>query len=231
MIAPGTVKKVLELLRVFAPIATLRFNLHYLPFPDAVKFPVFVYRHTRLVQQKGRLHIMSPIRSGMIKLGHYVRGTQDERYSDTTWEVNGDINFQGEACIGRGTKLSVGNNATLDVGERLTISGDTEVYCHHNIIIGAECTISWGCLVMDTDFHPLFDASTNILINDNKPITIGKHVWVGCRSVVLKGVSVADDTVIAAGSLISKPIQDKNCVVGGRGNGAKVILKNVRWEN
>lgn len=83
----------------------------------------------------------------------------------------------------------------------------------------------------DTDFHPLFDASTNILINDNKPITIGKHVWGGCRSVVLKGVSVADDTVIAAGSLISKSIQDKNCVVGGRGNDARVILQNVRWEN
>lgn len=231
MMMSDTIKKVWELLRAFAPIATLRFNLHYLPFPDAIKFPVFVYRHTRLVQLKGRLHIMSPICSGMIKLGHYVRGTQDERYSDTMWEVNGDINFQGEACIGRGTKLSVGNNATLDVGERLTISGDTEVYCHHNIIIGAECTISWGCLVMDTDFHPLFDASTNILINDNKPITIGKHVWLGCRSVVLKGVSVADDTVIAAGSLISKPIQDKKCVVGGRGNDARVILQNVRWEN
>ena len=48
---------------------------------------------------------------------------------------------------------------------------------------------------------------------------------------MLKGVSVADDTVIASGSLILKPIQDKNCVVGGRGNDARVILQNVRWEN
>lgn len=218
-------------LRSISPIRTLFFNLTYFSLRDAVRLPVFIYRHVLLLQIKGKITISTPIHTGMIKIGHYVVGTQDERYSNTTWEVNGDIVFEGEACIGRGTKLSVGKNATLTLGKDLTISGDTELYCHHGMSIGEDCTISWGCLLMDTDFHPIFDNVTNVVINGASPLILGQHVWIGCRAVVLKGVSIPANTIVAADSLISHSHNEENCVIGGRGNSVQVLRRNVRWEN
>lgn len=225
------VNKVRELLRVLAPIATLRFNLHYFPFTDAIKLPVFVYKHTRLVQLRGNLKITSPIHSGMIKLGHYVRGTQDERYRQTTWEVSGEIEFSGNACIGRGTNITVGKNAKMTLGNDLTVSGDTELYCHHCISVGDSCTLSWGILIMDTDFHAIKESVSNKTLNAPRPISIGNHVWVGCRVMILKGVQIASNTIIAAASVITKSFDEEFCVIGGSGKGASILKRGVLWEN
>ena len=218
-------------LRSISPIRTLFFNLTYFSLRDAVRLPVFIYRHVLLLQTKGRITILSPIQTGMIKIGHYVIGTQDERYTNTTWEVNGEIVFDGDACLGRGTKLSVGKNAKMHIGRSLTVSGDTELYCHHQMSIGDECTISWGCLLMDTDFHPIYDSVTDRLLNESSPLIIGKHVWIGCRGVVLKGVSIPDHTIVAADSLIAHPHNEEHCIIGGHGNSVQVLKRNIRWEN
>lgn len=225
------VKKFLGFIVVLAPIKTVFFNLRYLPFKDAVKFPVFVYRHTRLLQPNGKLVITAPLHTGMIKLGHYVRGTQDERYLRTTWEIYGEIIFGGDACIGRGTSISVGKNAKLVFGENLTISGNTEIYCHHLITIGNNCTFSWGILMMDTDFHAIKDIQTGEIINGSQPVSIGSHVWIGSRVTILKGVRLASNMIVAAASLVTKSFDEEYCVIAGQGKDASVIKRNVLWEN
>ena len=224
-------KRFWDFICVFAPIKTVLFNLHYLPFADAVKCPIFIYKHTRLVQMNGTLIVSAPLRTGMIKIGHYVPGTQDERYQQTTWEILGRIEFVGNACIGRGTNISVGKNATMTVGDNLTVSGNTEFYCHHRISIGDSCTLSWGILMMDTDFHAIKDNTSQKTINAPRPIHIGNHVWIGSRVTVLKGVRMASNTIIAAASVITKSFDEEYCVIGGSGKDASILRHNVQWEN
>ncbi len=55
-----------------------------------------------------------------------------------------------------------------------------------------------------------------------KPITIGKNVWIGSRSVILQGVSIGDNCVVAAGAVVTKSFGD-NLIIGGVP--AKVIKK------
>lgn len=56
-----------------------------------------------------------------------------------------------------------------------------------------------------------------------KPITIGKNVWIGSKSVILQGVSIGDNCVVAVGAVVTKSFGD-NLIIGGVP--AKVIKKN-----
>ena len=81
---------------------------------------------------------------------------------------------------------------------------------------------------MDTDEHPLYDKEDNRL-NPNRPIVVGNHVWVGCKCVLLKGAEVPDNTVVAAGTLLSRAFEGENLVIGG--NPPAILKQEVRWEH
>lgn len=115
----------------------------------------------------------------------------------------------------------------LDIGNNVTISGRTTINANNLIKLGNDCMLSWDITLMDTDYHKIKDYDGNI-INPSSPITIGNHVWIGCQVVILKGVSIHDNTIIAANNTITRSIKFGNCVVGG--NGDKILKENVNWE-
>lgn len=49
-------------------------------------------------------------------------------------------------------------------------------------IRGNNSIISWDCLILDTDFHRIYKDGN--MINENKPIEIGNHVWIGAITVL-----------------------------------------------
>ena len=77
---------------------------------------------------------------------------------------------------------------------------------------------------MDSDFHNIIDNGE--LKQLSLPINIGNNVWIACRSVVLKGVKVADGCVIAANSTITKSVEVNNCLISSKG----VIKENISWQ-
>ncbi|MDO4248572.1 MAG: sugar O-acetyltransferase [Neisseria sp.] len=62
--------------------------------------------------------------------------------------------------------------------------------------------------------HPLDAGLRNQAWEDAKPITIGNNVWIGAHSIILGGVSIGDDCVIAAGSLVTKDIAAGSLAMG-----------------
>ena len=110
--------------------------------------------------------------------------------------------------------------ASISIGDRTYINRRTEIKCQHKVLIGNECAISWDVVIMDTDYHSI----------DGKPsiaeVLIGNHVWIGCRAIILKGVSVGNGAIIAANSVVTKDVLP-NTLVGG--NPAKVIKEGVTW--
>ena len=179
---------------------------------------------------EGKIVIDTPVKTGMIRFGGHGLGTQDLLYSRTMWEVMGTVLFKGNASIGRGSKISVGENAMLTLGEDFQITGNSEIICQKKITFGSQCLLSWDILLMDTDFHYIFDDKDN-LINPPRPITIGNHVWIGCKNTILKGVSIADDVIISANSTITRNVEETNCIVGGHGKYVEIIKRNISWKN
>ena len=209
---------------------TFYFNLYYLPFSQAVRLPILIYRHTDLYQMKGEIVFDCPLQPGMVKIGPHGLGTQDRRYSRTIWEVKGKLQIRGRASFGRGSRISIGKGATLSIGRSFCITGGSSIICQKNISFGDDCLLSWDILIMDTDFHHIMDKDGCVL-NRPQPIKIGNHVWIGCRNTILKGVTMADHTVVAANSTITHSNVSPHSVVGGHGKDARILKKDIDWHH
>lgn len=119
------------------------------------------------------------------------------------------------------TILVARGGATLAIGSGTGMSGAT-IYAKSGIEIGSNCLLGANVKVLDSDFHPSDpqERLANRNAGKTKPVHIGDNVFIGCNSIVLKGVTIGSNTTIAAGSVVVSSIP-ANCVAGG--NPAKVL--------
>ncbi len=206
---------------------TLYFNFKYLPLSVAIKFPIWVASNTYIKSAKGVIRISAPIKTGMIRLGCGNIGIFDDKKSRGIWQVAGSLEFCGKARLGHGFKVSVGPSGKIVFGKNFRISAETALVALNEISFGENVLLSWDILVMDNDFHKILNKE-NVQINNPKPIIFGNDIWVGCRSTILKGVTIADNNVIAAGTILSKSIPESGNVVGG--NPIGVIKNDIQWQ-
>ncbi|CAN4273158.1 WbbJ Acetyltransferase (isoleucine patch superfamily) [Methylophilaceae bacterium] len=203
---------------------TIWFNFKYLPFKDALKLPIFVSRHVWLMDMKGQVRL-GVIRTGIVKIGFGEVAIFDWQRARSIWQVSGTVEFKGSAKIGHGSKLSVLGDLTL--GNNFAISAESSIVSHKKITVGDDVLISWDVLIMDTDLHEIH-AEDGSYINPPQAISIGDKVWIGCRSLVLKGVSISDGMVIAASTTVTKSVESKNAIIGG--NPVRVLKENISWK-
>ncbi|MEO6715094.1 MAG: acyltransferase [Mycobacteriales bacterium] len=111
--------------------------------------------------------------------------------------------------------------ATLSIGNRTYINRRTEITCEQSVSIGDNCAISWDVLITDTDYHQLGGG------DPAAPVVIGDHVWIGARAMVLKGVTIGDGAVVAAGSIVTRDVEPGALVAG---NPARQLRDDVTWK-
>lgn len=209
-------------------IKTLYFNLKYLPIHEAIKLPFLISKNVFFLKTGGTIQIDAHIKTGMIQIGYGKIGIFDMKRSRSIWQVSGQIVFKGKAHIGHGTKISVKKDAKIEFGDNFYVTAESEIIAHNNIQFGDNVLISWDCLIMDTDFHKIYDL-TGLLINAPEPIIIGKRVWIGCRNVILKGSQISNDSIIGANSFLSKDISSQSGIFAG--NPIRFIKGGITWEN
>src|SRR5574344_146817 len=210
---------------------TIYLNFHCLEISKAMKFPIYVYKYAKLTKVgcKGTIEIRGKIYRGMIKFAPLCLGNLDHKHSSrAVWEQKGRIIFDGSAKIGTGCSLSVDDGGVLEFGNNFSITGNTDIVCQKNIKFGDDCLLSWDVLIMDYDAHHIMDENGDI-INEPAPIIIGNHVWVGCRSTILKGCIIADNTVVAACSVITKKFEIERTIIGGSGKSQAILKQNIEW--
>ena len=118
-----------------------------------------------------------------------------------------------------GALIKVGNNVGMNGS---SINAAIEVQIGDNVLIGS------NAIITDTDYHPV-NPENRRFSKENigaKPVKIGDNVFIGKSAMILKGVTVGENSVIAAASLVVKDIP-ANEVWGG--NPAKFI-KNISTE-
>lgn len=87
--------------------------------------------------------------------------------------------------------------------------------------IGANCTISTDVSLIT------HDASVGLFLGREMAsdlcgrITIGDNCFIGNRAIILYGVSIPDNTIVAAGSVVTRSVTEPGCILGG--NPAKII--------
>lgn len=218
---------VFDFFNMLRPIPkTLWFNFHYFNFVTAIKIPVVVSHRTYMREMHGKVRLPEKIEPAMIKIGFGDVGHYDRKVSRTIWQVSGEVIFDGRASIGHGAKISV--RGKLHLGDEFNVTAESIIVCAKEISFGNDCLISWDVLVMDTDEHPIYNREHK-QINLDKPIRIGDHVWVGCKSVLLKGTEIPDNTVVAAGTHLRSSFSGNCQIIGG--NPPTTLKQDVEWSH
>lgn len=115
----------------------------------------------------------------------------------------------GGCSLWSGVRLEVGKGAVLSIGKGSYLNRNTTVVCHERVTIGRAVKISWDVVVMDTDEHDLPGSRGR-----TAAVTIGDEVWVGCRAIILKGVTIGRGAVIGAGAIVTSDIPEYTLAVG-----------------
>lgn len=118
---------------------------------------------------------------------------------------------------------TIKQNASLSIGRDTGISGAT-ICAATSIQIGKGCLIGANAVIMDTDFHPI-DSPHRRYDQENistAKIDIKDNVFIGYNAIILKGVTIGENSVVAAGSIVTQDVPE-NVVVAG--NPAIIINK------
>lgn len=133
----------------------------------------------------------------------------------------------GSFDIYSGCRINVESGAVLSLGSGY-MNYDCVIDCFTSITIGDDVAISERVVIRDSDNHDIMSKGDNC--NEDRPmsapIVIGDHVWIGMNVLVLKGVTIGDGAVVAAGSVVTKDVPPRSLVAGVP---AKVIKTDVEW--
>ncbi|HRY82205.1 MAG TPA: acyltransferase [Candidatus Moranbacteria bacterium] len=155
-------------------------------------------------------------------------------------EIINNLKDKNKIVIGsnshiRGQILTFGHGGNIEIGDYCYVGRNTYIWSGLNIKIGNRVLISHNCNIFDNDTHPL-DAEKrhvqfkniinqgqpkNINLND-KAVVIKNDVLIGANAIVLKGVTIGEGAVVAAGSVVAKDVEPYTVVAG---NPAKFIKK------
>ena len=155
-------------------------------------------------------HIFALSRKSDIIIGDGLRSLSGKQYS---------LDYSNES------KIHVHEGALLIIGKHVAMTNVT-LQCYSKITIGDYVNIGANTMIIDTDFHSLDwkdrrDGS-DITKKKNLPITIGDDVFIGAKSIILKGVTIGPKSIVGAGSVVSHNIPEGEVWAG---NPARFIKK------
>ncbi len=158
---------------------------------------------------RGKVHLVN---RGTIKIGK-------------SCTINGRNKYVPIGC-GDGCNIIAEKNANICIGENLGMTNAT-VYSRLSVTIGDRVLIGGGAKIYDTDFHSLEHqyrgTSEDKKHTKSKPVVIGDDVFIGATSIILKGATIGNRSIIGAGSVVSGHIPDDEIWAG---NPARCIRKN-----
>ena len=204
------------------------FNFHYLPFKQAIKLPILLYR-PKLLVLKGTVKIVGgQIYYGMIRLG-YPSVSLYPNNGITIENHGGTILFNGDCVIGNNSYISIGPKGFVEFGNKFSASTTLRLASYDKIIFRDRVRLGWNTLIIDTDFHKLTKLSGGYS-RGHAPVIIGSNNWFGNGCRMMKKTTTPDYCVIQGGATLSGPVDVPSYSVVG--SDSKIVVKATGlWRN
>ena len=105
--------------------------------------------------------------------------------------------------------------AIIKIGSNCGMTG-SKIIAAESIEIGNRVMIGANSAIVDTDFHPLdpLERQRDVLNGKHRPVVIENDVFIGMDSIILKGVTIGEGSVIGAGSVVTKDVPSGVIVAG-----------------
>jgi acetyltransferase-like isoleucine patch superfamily enzyme len=147
------------------------------------------------------------IRRGLdsrIELGHHVQIISSSWRSST-------------ANCTRSKLRTFYSSAAIIIGNHSGMTGGAIVARSKTIRIGDHCMLAPNVTIMDSDFHIAWPPERRYdtwETDIDADVTLEDNVWVGMGAIILKGVTIGANSIIAAGSVVTRDVPP-NCLAGG----------------
>lgn len=116
------------------------------------------------------------------------------------------------------------SNSSIKIGANTIINNNFAVIASKaSVTIGEKCLFGTNIEIMNSDFHNIEPEKRHSGGGGlSADVNIGNNVWIGNSVKILKGVAVGDNSIIAAGAIVTKNVPENTIVAG---NPAKEIRK------
>ena len=221
--------KFIRMIALYGPwiLHTLRFNLHYVPFRQAVKLPVLLVR-PRFLNLNGQIRLEAPVRRGMVRIG--VPKTTLFPKERTRLDLNGTLIFKGDCQISAGSVVNTRRDSVLVFGHQVDISDRARIICATQIEVGDYFNMSWESVLCDNDFHSMKSFADGKKRPATSPIIIAPRCWIGQNALVLKGTNLPAHTVVQAGAVVTRQLRcNEYSIIGG--NPAQVLSEGKYYRD
>jgi acetyltransferase-like isoleucine patch superfamily enzyme/coenzyme F420-reducing hydrogenase beta subunit len=217
-------RTVMHLLRLVYPmgfsVRTWFLFIYYnLLSPKVKSFRMFGFRplpYCRLdIHKTARLFIKGSFTVGVKQVASSHKETRLLLEENAKMTVNGNYTVYADSYI----RIIKNGELVLNSG---FVNEGVQITCASKISVGEGCAIARDVVIRDYDAHRIDLPGYEIA----RPIEIGKHVWIGNRAIILKGVKIGDGAIIAAGATVTKDIPARSIAAGVP---AKVIKNNIAW--
>ena len=129
--------------------------------------------------------------------------------------------------------ISTRESNKITIGENFSCYG-VNIECHDEagifVKIGNDCLFSYNIIFRTSDGHAIYNQTDGKILNKPQSgINIGDHVWIGVGAIILKDISIASNSIVGAGSTVTKKSDEPNVILAG--SPARVIKRNVNWKH
>jgi acetyltransferase-like isoleucine patch superfamily enzyme len=119
-------------------------------------------------------------------------------------------------------------NPQLIIGNNVTFTSDTQISCIDKIVIGDNCLFGRYVYISDNthgknDYSDLDIPPIERELSSKGPVIIGKNVWIGRCSTILSGITIGDNAIIGANTVVNKDVPAHSIVAGVPAKIIKII--------
>lgn len=216
------IRDLLQILRYFIP--TLWVNFKCLPFCQAIKLPILVYKpHFRSL--KGKIVIESEnVRFGMIRMGFFTCAIFPN--NGFVLQNEGVLIFKGRFHMGNDCYVICGKQGRIEFGDDFRVTAGLKMVSQCGMTFGKETRIGWGNLIIDSNFHPLYDTGKKKFKKAFGKINIGASNWFATQCMVMPGVSTPERCIFGARTIVTCGAKYESFCVHG-GSPVRVLSHNV----
>jgi acetyltransferase-like isoleucine patch superfamily enzyme len=129
------------------------------------------------------------------------------------------------------------NHGKIVFGKYSKIGGNSVVTAVKSVTIGDYTAIGDNVVITDNNEHSINPEDRLIMrktdenspyrlwrFSDSKPVVIGRNVWIGARSRICKGVTIGDNSIVAANAVVTKDVPENSIAAG---NPARIVKTDI----
>lgn len=196
-------------------------NFKCLRFKEALRLPILIDYRTHVKGLKRGCFDLKVKSFGSVKIG-WGKGSVGNPCNQENYLIvngTGQFIFEGQAQFAMGVTLRSDNGGIIKFGKDFRANQNFTCFSNTIISFGDRVVTGWNVNVRDSDGHDIL--KDGVVVNPNKPITIGNHVWIASHVDILKGSVIGNENVVGFRSLVSGKFYENNTIIMGVPAGVK----------